>query len=216
MNLVTETVLSIAAHLQRLLVDLRLRLGVKTLQAKARKCVQDLGQESYPRGSKPLALDVARRFLRPSWEDDWILYREQFDRPLFTGWMQWGEEVDPMVRDAFVAVFGALAAFLVDEKEDRLKREQAGELRSAITLFLVRHGLPTNSRQCDRKTEARDRWIYTRCCEGVPHSKIAAELKKVAREKGWRVVSSKQGVQQIGEKYAKAHGLPAPPPRQSR
>jgi hypothetical protein len=216
MLLTKETVLSFAVHLQSLLSDLQLKLGVKTLLARVRKSIQDLRQESYPRDSQPLALDATRRFLRPSWEDDWILYREQFDRPLFTGWMQWGEDVDPMVRDAFVAVFGALAAFLVDEKEDRLKREQAGELRQALVVFINRLGLPTGSRSGDRRIEARDKWIYARCCEGVPHSKIAAELKKVAREKGWRVVSSKQGIHQIGEKYAEAHGLPAPPPRQSR
>jgi hypothetical protein len=31
----------------------------------------------------------------------------------------------------------------------------------------------------DPKTEARDKWVYEKCCKGVPHDQIAAELKKL-------------------------------------
>jgi hypothetical protein len=67
----------------------------------------------------------------------------------------------------------------------------------------------------DRKTEARNKWIYQQCCKGkeMPHDKIVAELKKLAAKRGWLIVRTKQRIQQIGKEYAEAHGLEAPPAR---
>lgn len=66
----------------------------------------------------------------------------------------------------------------------------------------------------DKLSEARDKWIYQQCCKGVAHDSIVRELKKmVEKKKGWRIVSSKQRVQQIGNEYADRHGLSRPPPR---
>jgi hypothetical protein len=66
----------------------------------------------------------------------------------------------------------------------------------------------------DPKLEARDEWIYQQCLEGVSHGKIATQLKKKAPTEGWRTVSTKQRIEQIGKEYAKRHGKPLPPPRQ--
>jgi hypothetical protein len=66
----------------------------------------------------------------------------------------------------------------------------------------------------DKETEARDKWIYGQCCKGTPHEEIVAELRRRAANHGWRVVSSKQRIQQIGNEYADRHGIPKPPPRQ--
>jgi hypothetical protein len=67
----------------------------------------------------------------------------------------------------------------------------------------------------DRKLEARDKWIYRQCCKGTAHDAIVAQLKRLAPRRGWRVVSSKQRVRQVGAEYARRHGLPPPPPRQN-
>jgi hypothetical protein len=67
----------------------------------------------------------------------------------------------------------------------------------------------------DKKTEARDKWIYDQCCERMPYDNVVAELKRIGPKRGWRVVSSKQRIQQIGNEYPERHGLDRPPPRQS-
>jgi hypothetical protein len=67
----------------------------------------------------------------------------------------------------------------------------------------------------DKATEARDKWIYQQCCRGTPHDNIVADLKKKAPKKRWRIVSSKQRIQQIGKEYARRHGLPEPAPRRN-
>jgi hypothetical protein len=64
----------------------------------------------------------------------------------------------------------------------------------------------------DRKTEARDRWIYQQCCKGRKYQAIAAELGRVAQQKNWTKISSKQGIHQAAVRYARRH-QPAPPPR---
>jgi hypothetical protein len=66
----------------------------------------------------------------------------------------------------------------------------------------------------DKKTEARDKWIYQRCCAGVPHDKIVADLKKIGPKRGWRIFSTKNRVWQIGKEYAERSNLPLPPARQ--
>jgi hypothetical protein len=72
---------------------------------------------------------------------------------------------------------------------------------------------PVRAVRVDKKKEARDKWIYEQCCKGTAHDKIAADLKKRAPKKGWRIVSSKQRIQQIGNEYADSHGLERPPSR---
>ena len=67
----------------------------------------------------------------------------------------------------------------------------------------------------DAKTEARDKWIYQQCCKGTPHDKIVAELKKMAPNRKWKIISTKQRVQQIGNKYADDNGLERPSPRRN-
>lgn len=67
----------------------------------------------------------------------------------------------------------------------------------------------------DRHTEARNKWIYDQCCKGTPHDKIVAALKKIAAKRRWKVVSSKQRIQQIGNEHADSHGLERPAPRQN-
>jgi hypothetical protein len=67
----------------------------------------------------------------------------------------------------------------------------------------------------DRPNEARNKWVYERCCAGAPHDSIVMKLKQLARKRGWRVVSTKQRIHQIGNEYADAHGLKRPDPRQN-
>jgi hypothetical protein len=65
------------------------------------------------------------------------------------------------------------------------------------------------------KAESRDKWIYEQCRKGTPHDQIVFALKKIAFDRGWKVVSSKQRIQQVGNEYADKHGLERPAPRQN-
>lgn len=65
----------------------------------------------------------------------------------------------------------------------------------------------------DKKTDARNKWIYEQCFKGVEHDKIVSELKRIASGKKWRIVSTKQRIQQIGIQYADENDLPRPPAR---
>jgi hypothetical protein len=79
------------------------------------------------------------------------------------------------------------------------------------------HGARTCAvRRRDRKQEARDKWIYEQCCKGqeMPHRTIVAELKKIAPQKGWRLITTKNGIRQAAIKYADDHSKPRPPKRQ--
>jgi hypothetical protein len=80
----------------------------------------------------------------------------------------------------------------------------------------TRNRTSTNNKvRRDKETEARDKWIYRQCCKGTPHDAIVAELRRIADGKGWRRISTKNRVWQIGREYAERHGLEPPPPRQN-
>jgi hypothetical protein len=57
-------------------------------------------------------------------------------------------------------------------------------------------------------TAARDKWIYRQSVAGVPYCVIIAELK--ANTKGWRAITSGQGVHSAALRHAERHGLPRP------
>ena len=70
-------------------------------------------------------------------------------------------------------------------------------------------------RKRDKKTEARDKWIYKKCFKGIPHLTILAEFRRIAPKRKWAIVSSKQRIRQIGNEYADDNGLARPPARQN-
>jgi hypothetical protein len=67
----------------------------------------------------------------------------------------------------------------------------------------------------DKKIEARDRWIYKRCCARVPYKEIIVKLSRRQAGNGWRRITSKQGIQNAARRYAERHQLELPPPRQN-
>jgi hypothetical protein len=66
----------------------------------------------------------------------------------------------------------------------------------------------------DKKTEGRDKWIYKKCCKGLPYQNIVLELRK--NKKGWQYITTKQGIQYAARTFAQRHNLPPPPPRQGQ
>lgn len=66
------------------------------------------------------------------------------------------------------------------------------------------------------KIKARDKWIYRKCCKGVAHDEIVAQLKRIGPTRGWPIISTKQRIQQIGKEYAEKNGLPPPPSRRNQ
>jgi hypothetical protein len=62
--------------------------------------------------------------------------------------------------------------------------------------------------------DARDKWIYDRCCEGLVYDEIAKELKRIAGKKNWYPIQDKRGILQAAQRFAKRKDLPPPPPRQ--
>src|SRR5262249_35485275 len=57
----------------------------------------------------------------------------------------------------------------------------------------------------DRKTEARDKWIYEQCCKGVAYDSISRNLSK--KNPKWLRIGTKQGIRDCAMRYAKRHGL---------
>ncbi len=76
---------------------------------------------------------------------------------------------------------------------------------------------PTRRGRRAPRQEARDAWVYRQCCKGraMPYDKIVAALKRLAADKGWQIVSSKERIRQIGREYAARHGKSPPPDRQN-
>lgn len=73
---------------------------------------------------------------------------------------------------------------------------------------------PATKGSRDRKLEARDHWIYKKCCAGVAHKEIRSQLKDLCRSKGWRMIDSIQGIRGAARNYAVRHDRPYPAPRQ--
>jgi hypothetical protein len=67
----------------------------------------------------------------------------------------------------------------------------------------------------DRKLEARDKWLYQQCCNGVPYKEIKSQLDEKCRTKGWQRIESVQGIRAAALTYCARHHLPAPPSRQN-
>jgi hypothetical protein len=67
-------------------------------------------------------------------------------------------------------------------------------------------------RSHDPKKEARDKWIYELCCEGVAYDTIS---RRLAKKKSWDHIQSKQGIFACARKYAERKNLEPPPSRQS-
>jgi hypothetical protein len=64
--------------------------------------------------------------------------------------------------------------------------------------------------------EGRDQWIYEQCCKGVPYKEIPAALRKQQPSNGWRLITTKQGIQDAARRYARRNTLELPPARQER
>jgi hypothetical protein len=68
-----------------------------------------------------------------------------------------------------------------------------------------------------KKQEARDKWIYDKCCEDDPrltHEAIRIQLNRICKEKGWESVGTNNAIRQAAIRYAKAKGIGPPPSRQ--
>jgi hypothetical protein len=65
----------------------------------------------------------------------------------------------------------------------------------------------------DRKAEARDKWIYGRCCKGIPYLNIIIQLKDCGQKRGWEAIESIQGIRAAADRYADRNGLDRPPRR---
>jgi hypothetical protein len=65
----------------------------------------------------------------------------------------------------------------------------------------------------EAKMDARDKWIYERCCAGCPHKEIVAKLGELGRQESWFLIRSVQGVRAAALSYARRNGLPRPPER---
>lgn len=64
--------------------------------------------------------------------------------------------------------------------------------------------------------DARDAWVYEQCCKpDVKYDTIVRRLKERAAEENWKIVSTKQGIQEAARRYAVRHKLPPPPSRKS-
>jgi hypothetical protein len=83
-----------------------------------------------------------------------------------------------------------------------------GMLRSPTT------ARPPQHRKRDKETEARDKWIYVRCCKAVPYKQIISDLQK--KHPRWEAITTKQGIFACARKYAADNELANPPPRQTK
>jgi hypothetical protein len=128
---------------------------------------------------------------------------------------------------AAIDAHAALAAALIDGRGTDAEQE-----RHNRTLDNLRSHLPavlscadgTRKRRpaarLDGTAEARDKWIYGRCCKGMTYKMIKTELKgRIAQQKArgrkrpWGSIGTIQGICRAAERYAKRHGLPRPPRR---
>ena len=64
----------------------------------------------------------------------------------------------------------------------------------------------------EKSIEDRDRWIYKKCHTTLIYKMILSQLKSHTK---WKRIDSIQGIRNAARAYAKRHGLPDPPPRQS-
>jgi hypothetical protein len=96
----------------------------------------------------------------------------------------------------------------IETKLREEREEQAAQ--AARTRRRVRGGGARVSKQ-----DARDKWIYNQCCNKDKTFKaITQALQGIAKQKGWRHISSIQGVRAAASRYAEDHHLSPIPRRQ--
>ncbi len=95
--------------------------------------------------------------------------------------------------------------------------EPAGPLAEQPVQATPRPAPATDTRVIrDKKREARDRWLYQRCCQRTPYKTILSELKKIAPRRGWDPLDSIQAIRTAAHRYAERQGRPPPPRRQDK
>ncbi len=72
---------------------------------------------------------------------------------------------------------------------------------------------PGNIAKRDSKTEARDKWIYEKCCRLTPYKTIVVQLSR--QRKAWDRIESVPGIKRAAKAYAIRHNLELPPARKS-
>jgi hypothetical protein len=60
----------------------------------------------------------------------------------------------------------------------------------------------------DKETESRDKWLYDQCKKRTKTYKgIMLELRRIAKKRGWSMLSSPQAVPQAVHRYIRRHEL---------
>jgi hypothetical protein len=135
----------------------------------------------------------------------------------------WKWPAVPEIDAELLAALEGAAAFLLEEldrRRDDFDRPPADVVQDTPVggpADAPTKGRTSRKKTRDPKMEARDNWIYQQCCQTKPrltHDEIVGELKKVAPQRGWEIVESKQGIRQAAIEYARRHNRPAPPRRQ--
>jgi hypothetical protein len=92
---------------------------------------------------------------------------------------------------------------------------EADRAQQGVTTHPERRKLPSAATRRDKWAESRDKWIYEQCLAGTAYDRIVTKLKTLAVKRKWKIVSTKQRIQQIGNEYAERNGMEKPPPRQN-
>jgi hypothetical protein len=85
--------------------------------------------------------------------------------------------------------------------------------RKEITKILQEICEGKSSSKNKGSNDDRDKWIYEQCARRTPYKKIVILLKEIADQKGWDVITTKQGIYDAAKRFAKAHCLPSLPRR---
>ena len=148
--------------------------------------------------------EAARRLLEWVIYPDWDTASVELDvRPI-----EWSRGINAGERDLLKHVVRAAAALAKSGKD----RDKA-DLVQRTTELLKARGIAFGSdveqpKKLDRKTEARDKFVYQKACKGMAAKQI---LSLIDQHPDWDPFQTDREVKECATRYAQRHNLPLPP-----
>lgn len=146
---------------------------------------------------------------------EWVIYPDWHETPqLDLRPIQWSGGLAQDVKQALSAAAGAAAKFARSKSQG-----DEGALRDSIKAVAKLRGLnlpaapppmpetPRGDAKADKKTDARDKFIYEKLIGGTPARKLRATI---SQHPDWDLVESDADILALAKRFAIRHELPLP------
>jgi hypothetical protein len=159
------------------------------------------------KSATPDDAEAVRRFL------EWVIYPDWDRDPkhLDVRSIEWSEGLNEVDRALLIEIARSGAA-LVRSGKNRDKPPLIEQCKLMLKMRCIPFAEADDepAKKFDRRTEARDKFIYQKACKSAPAKQI---LGAIDQHPDWELPKSADEMFEIAKRYAQRHNLPLPPPR---